>query len=122
MLVVWVSTSNSQPQPALELGGTSLLGYSIVQVCKITLFICALRSAASAPMATHCVTFRHTHTIQMHSLKGWNMIQYATALPAKIFSGNQQASLLKLRFLSTVDSPGRLAMFRSVWEIDSQGG
>ncbi|KAL3151763.1 hypothetical protein ABBQ38_012739 [Trebouxia sp. C0009 RCD-2024] len=31
MLVVWVSTSNSQPQPALELGGTSLLGYSIVQ-------------------------------------------------------------------------------------------
>lgn len=45
MLVVWVSTSKSQPQAApnstsaaeIALDSTSLLGYSIVQVCTMTM-------------------------------------------------------------------------------------
>ena len=49
MLVVWVSTSKSQPQPTMNstsaaapaLDSTSLLGYSILQVCTITLALVA---------------------------------------------------------------------------------
>lgn len=39
---------------------------------------------------------RHMHMTQMPSPKGWNMTKYATAPPAKTYSGNQQASLLWL--------------------------
>ena len=105
MLVVWVSTSNSQPQPALELRGTSLLGYSIVQVCSNT----CLFTRSPHSMITHCVTFRHTRTIQTHSRKGLNMTGYATALLVKTSSGNPQASSVCIELISTaaLNSPTR---------------
>lgn len=68
-----------------------------------------MRSAVTPRMTSHCVFSRLIHMIQMHSLKGLNMTSCATALPAKTFFGNQQASSFSATPMSAAAHKARQA-------------